>query len=272
MKTIDIEQMKKIELDILDYIDGVCKKNGIKYSLAGGTLLGAIRHKGFIPWDDDIDIILIRPEYERLIKIIKEESVYKLITPETKDYWQPFAKLIDPHTRMELNDKYETNIPELGVYVDIFVVDGCPNDRSEQIAFQKELRKELNDIRLSFFSCYNASGLRWKRIVKRILLFPKFVYLRLTGTPEKRKSVLLNNMKKYDIDKCEYAAFLLSVYDNEIFPKEYYTDTIDVQFENRVFQGFKHYDEYLKALYYDYMTFPPEEKRKSAHHYTAYYK
>lgn len=272
MKLIEDKDIKEIELNILKYVDKICKENDIRYSLAGGTLLGAIRHKGFIPWDDDIDIILVRPEYERLIKILNTESVYRLIIPETEDYWQPFAKLVDPSTIMELNDKYETNIPNLGVYIDIFAVDGCPDDREEQIEFQKKLRKELNDIRLSFFNCYYASGLRWKRIIKRILLFPKFVYLRITGTPEKRKQGLLIHMKKYDIADSSFAGFLLSVYDNEILPKEYYIETIDVPFEDGTFQGLKHYDEYLSALYHDYMKLPPEEKRKSAHHYTAYYR
>ena len=81
MKPIDINQMKEIELNILKYVDGICKENNIKYSLAGGTLLGAIRHQGFIPWDDDIDIILVRSEYERLIDILKRGKIYKLIYP-----------------------------------------------------------------------------------------------------------------------------------------------------------------------------------------------
>ena len=272
MKPIDINQMKEIELNILKYVDGICKENNIKYSLAGGTLLGAIRHQGFIPWDDDIDIILVRSEYERLIDILKRGKIYKLIYPEMDNYWHPFAKLVDPKTIMVLEDKYETNIPDLGVYIDIFAVDGCPDERKNQISFQRSLRKELNDIRLSFFNSYNASGKRWKRIVKRVVLFPKFIYLRITGTPQKRKMALLEHMKKYKLEESRYAGFLLSVYDNEILPKEYYTDTIEVQFENGLFQGLKNYDEYLKALYHDYMILPPEEKRKSAHHYKAFYR
>ncbi|MEY8483748.1 LicD family protein [Lachnospiraceae bacterium 48-21] len=272
MQEIDMEQMKSIELEILKYIDLVCRENGIKYSLAGGTLLGAIRHNGFIPWDDDIDIILIRPEYDRLINILKKQNTYKLITPETEDYWQPFAKLMDPNTQLIMNDKYETNMPDPGVYVDIFSADGCPDTREEQLEFQNELREQLNNMRLSFFNCYNSSGLRWKRIIKKVVLFPKHIFLRLASSPDERKRRLLENIKRYDNMDYSYAGFLLSVYEYEVFPKEYFTDTVYKQFEDCQFQIMSRYDEYLKALYHDYMTLPPIEKRKSNHHYTAYYR
>ena len=179
---------------------------------------------------------------------------------------------MDPSTIMTLNDKHETNIPDLGVYVDIFAVDGCPDDREDQIAFQKGLRKQLNNLRLSFFNSYNASGKLWKRIVKKIVLFPKFVFLRITKAPIKRKEELIRNIKKYDVEKTKYAGFLLSVYDNEVLPKEYYLDTIDLPFEDSIFQCLSHYDEYLSALYHDYMSLPPVEKRVSDHHYSAFYK
>ena len=133
-----VEELQKIELEILKYIDKVCKENNLTYFLAYGTLIGAIRHKGFIPWDDDVDIQMPRDDYNKLCDILKEENGrYKLLDhKEGLGYIYPFAKVIDSNTRL-----IETGLTEtvnMGVYIDIFPIDGTPNDFKKRKKYLKK--------------------------------------------------------------------------------------------------------------------------------------
>ena len=122
MKPIaDVNEMRKIQMDILLFIHQFCIDNGIQYSLAWGTMLGAIRHKGYIPWDDDIDIMMTRPEYDRFCKLFHDErSIYKLYDVHTDKKWiYPFAKISDERTiRVEKNA-----LDEIGINIDVFPID-----------------------------------------------------------------------------------------------------------------------------------------------------
>lgn len=124
MKEINTVELKRIELDILKYIKTQCEKYNLRYYLAYGTLLGAVRHKGFIPWDDDIDIHMPREDYDKLIELEynNPDSKYKLLSPKyNKDYYYSFAKMVDNETILEETGLKQ--IKELGVYVDIFPLD-----------------------------------------------------------------------------------------------------------------------------------------------------
>ena len=123
-KKLTVDDARKVELGILKYIDSVCRSNNIPYCLDYGTLLGAIRHKGFIPWDDDIDISMKRDDYERFVELMQSNtpSQYRLLTDKTcEGYYYEYGKMVDTSTRLVETDIME--IPEMGVWVDIFPKD-----------------------------------------------------------------------------------------------------------------------------------------------------
>ena len=124
MKKMNLDDLKNCEFDILCYVDSICRELGLRYTLIGGTLLGAVRHKGFIPWDDDIDISMPRPDYEKFIDYcVSNESRYRLITNKTEPNWKDiYAKLIDTKTELheQLTNRFEY---KNGVFIDIFPVD-----------------------------------------------------------------------------------------------------------------------------------------------------
>ncbi len=134
MKEISLEEQKKIILNILVDFDRVCRNNNIRYTLAYGSLLGAVRHKGFIPWDDDIDIIVAREDYNRLMLILNNEltSNHEFITVKNnKGFSAPLAKIIDNTTVLIQLGKTTDSI-SLGAYIDVFVYDWVPADFQER--------------------------------------------------------------------------------------------------------------------------------------------
>ena len=130
MVELSLEERKKIGLDILKDLDGICRSNGIKYFLAYGTLIGAVRHKGFIPWDDDIDIWVKIEEYEKLLEALKAQSKYEVISNLDSEYWQnSFSKLSDSSTIIIDNGLNQNECLRRGVAVDIFPIFECNKDK-----------------------------------------------------------------------------------------------------------------------------------------------
>ena len=131
MKKINIVEQKKIMVEILAYFDKVCRQNNINYSLIGGSLIGAIRHQGIIPWDDDIDVILSRDNYLKIIEILEkdDDARFKILTKNnTKDYFFSFPKLVDKRTYVVEHQNLE-QISEYGIYIDIFSYNFMPNSQ-----------------------------------------------------------------------------------------------------------------------------------------------
>ena len=270
-ESLSIEQIRPIMLDILLEIDEICRNNDINYSLCGGTLLGAIRHKGFIPWDDDIDIFMPRPDYEKFLEYCKDnQTKFGVISANNNDkYGYLFAKAYDKSTVIK-EDLISSKNFEIGVYVDIFPIDGLASDyeRALKIFNKTKFKRELLVAR------------NWDKFEKsktRPWYYEpiRFVFFLISRFSSKKKLVskIEKTYKKIDFYTAEYVGTICGSYRNkEIMKREIYEGYIDVEFEGKTYKAIKNYDEYLSSIYGDYMKLPPKEKQVSHHYFTAYWK
>lgn len=272
MKKIKLlSDIKKISFQGLRAFDSFCKKYNLKYSLAGGTMLGAVRHKGFIPWDDDIDLYMERIEYDKLISLIKngkvlEDSDFEFLLPKQDKYPYPFIKIVNKKTivyEKNVNPKYA-----IGVWLDIFPIDNCGNSI-------KEVRKVVYDME-------KLSRKISRTIVvytqKTAITYLKTLYITIL------KFIFRMNYKKYVNKKLTYKFPEDSIYKGnmiwifwdgkdkfcDVYPAEYFDGYTEIEFEGEKFMIFSHYDEILRKRYGDYMKLPKEEDRVG-HEFCAYY-
>ena len=267
-REIQLSDYKKILLEMLVEIDDFCKKNKIKYFLYGGTLIGAVRHKGFIPWDDDIDIALLRDDYETLIKNFSSKNkYYKLLCLETdKMYNYPFAKIVDD--RVALIEDAAGSI-EMGAYIDVFPIDNCSGDTFEKACKSIDKMRLLRWMRNFKTIRFSKERLFWKNLV---LFFGKVFTIFFT-----RRSIAKAISKKAKKDygkKCIYVAGLVNTTYGygEVILKKCFDETVDLPFEGHVFKAPKEFDIILRSLYGDYMQLPPKEKQKSHHAFKCWYR
>lgn len=258
MKKLLIDEQKKIMVEILRYFDEKCRENNINYSLIGGSLIGAIRHKGIIPWDDDIDVILTKDNYEKIIKVLLNEnnSRYKLLTTDNcPDYFFPFPKLVDTKTFV-IEPMSLKQIDEYGIYIDIFSYFNISDDKNKAIKTVKKIKlynrlisRRKTPIKKLPFSkvCIGIiRNLISFLIGKKKLL--KMIYKISNNVDNINSSYVVSNWPIYPIEK-------------EIQLSKNIEEYIDVPFENMTVMIFKNYDEILKTTFGDYMKLPPEDKR-----------
>ena len=257
MREIILEEAKKIEFDILKNIADFCEKNNLRYFLAYGTLIGAVRHSGFIPWDDDIDIWMPREYYNRFKEIYYDENnVYKVVKPQDKISRHSFVKVIDTRTaKIEKSIDYKNGY--LGIDVDVFPLDGQPLTESDYLEWYNKLQKIYK--RYQFLVIDNKGSLKRNVFLPIIkCLVGKKIWLL-------KKAELLH--KEYSYAESEYIGTVESVYNskNNRYKKEWFDKTVDVSFEGYSFKAPAGYDGILTAMYGDYMKLPPVEKQKIHH-------
>lgn len=263
MRAITRKESRKVMLDILDEVSAFCDNHGLTYFLSSGTLLGAIRHKGFIPWDDDIDIEMPRPDYEKFVLLYRNEGMYTISCPLDKSSFLFHTKIYDPRTI-----KYESGIDytlfePLGIDIDIFVIDGQPdNDHYEE--FTKVVRK-TRQLRNSFVRAVRPySG----GIIQRMITFLS----RLPGKNYYTKQ-FLKTVTKYPYESSVYAA-PAGIYTGEKsrHRKAVYDEKFKVEFEGKEYWAPGLYDEYLRDSFDDYMQLPPLEQQKTHHKNNVFWK
>ncbi|WKY78773.1 LicD family protein [Leuconostoc lactis] len=260
-------------LNILKFVDEIARENSINYSLGGGTLLGAVRHQGFIPWDNDVDIMLIRSEYERLISVLKEEtkgSNFKLIVNDFEKGSQNYNPLF--HARLVAKDVAlkSINLADYtsgGLGVEIFPIDLLPKSNSDN--FRQVVKDKMNSALSADIRYYWTSNSRIKSFSKIFLYFPKFLKSIRNGNMSSQLITTNNFMKSVNWNDAKEASWLGTFYD-EAYSKELFENYSDYQFEDTVLMGIRDANQYLENLYGDYMVLPPEEKR-TAHEFVKFY-
>lgn len=267
-REIEKEAYKRIPFEILLYVADFCEKNGIRYSLAYGTLLGAIRHKGFIPWDDDVDIIMPRKDFERFRTLYHSDKyIFSDIQLNSK-HPTGMAKVYDTNTVFIGRGKTKRSY---GLFIDVFTVDNFPADISEKNIWLKKIQRLILINRLKNT---NFSGVFVSRKKLGLLDYVKRFLIRITPLPmnyirKKIKDVAM----MYDDHNTGVVGITMSV-DNpkDVYPSDLFEDYIDVSFEGHTFKAIRQYDKWLSVCYGDYMQLPPIEQRTGKHHIVAYYK
>lgn len=254
-------QLKKKLTEMFGWFHIFCEENGLRYYALGGTMLGAVRHQGFIPWDDDIDIGMPRADYKRLAELLKNHTGrYVLETPDSPnlDYYYPLSKLYDTETTLVENTRYKI---KRGIYLDIFPLDGAGNTLQEaEATFQRIWSKRK--LLLAMTTGYrNGRSIHKNLAVMAARLIPNWII--------NRKKLLqhLDAMcAEKDFDTCEYVVNLSGNWGKrEIMKREVFGIPVKYTFEVLSVWGPQNFDEYLTNLYHDWRRLPPIEKQVSHH-------
>ena len=271
MNKVSLDEIKKLELELLDLVDKVCRENDIEYSLGGGSLLGSVRHKGFIPWDDDIDIMLTRENYDKLIKLLSHQEEAELWHYSIKETFQPYAKLCNKET-YQAKAGFDFLWPKIGVNIDIFPMDSMPSNEEERIEFMHEAQHKAEILYSTSFPAF-VSGSKWYYSLARLFLRgPK--YLKYHGKNKQVARDVDEFMSKYQLDSnANQIGFLASRYfDKEHFQIEIFEEYEEVKFENLAVRKIVDHDSYLRQIHGDYMQLPPENQRINHDYVTFYWK
>lgn len=267
MTKLEIDQILTIQLDVLNAVHQFCCENEINYSLACGTLLGARRHKGYIPWDDDIDIYLLRKDYDKLISSFPEtyQGLYKIVSLERDPKWdRAYAKAYQCKTIFK--EATSSNYP-MGICIDVFPIDSVPQSSVE---WQKYNRKRLFIQNLFSLKCMTFSNER--SFVKNIILLMSKILL----LPWPRKDIAKKISKiaqRYNGTDTELVfENVLGLIAKRPFPKRFFLSLVDIEFEDRTFKAFADADKYLENTYGDWQKLPSEDKRITHHAFEAYLK
>jgi len=256
----DIREIQQMELGIMEYIHEVCQKIGVKYFLAYGSLIGAVRHKGFIPWDDDMDICMLREDYEKLqdYLIANPDERYEVMSYKNNlNYVYPFMKVQDNQTYLLEEDvRIDSN---MGIYVDIFPVDGYEDDS----VFKDKMTRLIKKRQLS---CYTFKGItNTKSLLNSLIRYISVIIFYFTNTNKYIRGIddLAQSRKVDDYELVDYLIY--KDMNKPVWKREWLKQTITGVFEGKEFMIPKNYHEILTSDYGDYTQLPPVELRFSHH-------
>lgn len=267
MRKMSQEEVRTVQMDILDEVARICKDNNIQYYLAFGSLLGAVRHKGYIPWDDDIDICVVRDDYEKLLEILKSKDSDKkeylsVVDNKSKDYFYPFAKVVDDRTKLDM----ERHTGSHGVWIDIFPLDGV-TDSFYAAKFHMGFCAFLRVVALAMDANFAKSKIGFDWFYKRL-------FNAMAHVIGMKRFCRIHEwfFKFYKVKDSKYIANLFTNNGTRsMMDKEKLLKVATYSFEDRAYEGYAEYDYYLKRMYGDYMKLPPMEKRIT-HAFDAWWK
>jgi len=250
-RLMTLKDMQQVEKELLAYVDDLCIKHGIRYWVCGGTLLGTIRHKGFIPWDDDVDVFMPWKDYLKFIEVFEETERYSMLgmgTSDTKEFSEIFAKVLD--RRAVIDENLGTVRKINPVWLDVFPLIGLPADAEERKLYFENYQELHRKIWQDF---YAANG--------DVSVFPKWY------------KAQREFLEKYDFDRSDYVGTLGSVYgERDCATRAAYEKTVRMPFEDIEVNVPVGYKEYLDSMYgKDWGELPEESKRKSHHNIKAYW-
>ena len=267
MTKINVDELKKIQIEILNRVADFCDKNSIKYWIDCGTLLGAVRHQGYIPWDDDVDVGMLREDYDKFSQLFNTcNDRYQFICYENHpDFYLPHGKVCDTSTVLYEPDEEGY---KLSVNIDIFVYDNVPDDDAEVVKMfdRRDKLRRLYQVRNEHISLKGniVKGLLKfaRKVVYRVLYPGKDIVNRVIGE-------MIQNSKKYVNVKTmrvgNFTSFSRTVCDKRVF-----NSFIELSFEGRKYKAPAGYDEWLRSFYGEYMQLPPANKRISHHSFKAF--
>lgn len=262
---LSLREIQQGSFQVLKKIKEICEKENIQYFLIYGTLIGALRHKGFIPWDDDIDIAMPRKDYERFVNLYIEKpemfAPFELLDYRTnKKYIYPIARLSDPSYRIDYDNAKEYG---LGLFVDIYPLDG------KNVNDKRHLKKvsHLNSM------IYVAGQKKMKKARNFLRNIPKFIIYVYTRFRSLIKLLKKNDRicQKYSYEDSEQIS-AMTIESLITMEKKDFEKTVQLEFEGELFSCPSGYDHNLKSIYGDYMQLPPEEDRIGHHYYKVFKK
>ena len=263
LKQIDGEELKKVQLQILEVVAKFCEENQINYWLDFGTLIGAVRHKGYIPWDDDIDISMLREDYDKFMQLFNlRNERYKFYSYENdKNFYYPYGKVLDTQTVLYEPDESGSKI---SINIDIFVYDNAPSNAKTVKKMYKK-RDKYNICEVANKHSGAAKGNLLRRMAVAFLkgyvkMFPRDYFVKK----------MVKNAKRYSQTNTEYVGDFMGSLTYFKCEKSVFDKFIDAEFEGSKFKIPVGYDKLLRMVYGDYMQLPPEEQRVSHHKYKAF--
>ncbi|MDY2594652.1 MAG: LicD family protein [Oliverpabstia sp.] len=267
MREVEITEYKTILTELLIEVDRICRKHDIKYSLIAGTLLGAVRHHGFIPWDDDIDIAMPYEDYDKFAKVIQDykyELNFIRIDEGHKTCF-PYGKICNPKTVV-----FEGNLKPIegyGAYIDVFPIINIPEKKA--VPYNKYYKKYLTLYRLASYSMltkYTKSN----NLVKNFGRAVEFYFTRYIR-PEWLVKKIMRDMVKINTTYCNSKKKAI-LWERFVYPSELFENQQEVEFEGHMFFGTNNPDAFLKEMFGDYMKLPPESERILKHGLKCFYK